>query len=231
LGYPTDLPILVSFDTEVRAGGQVRPEVIAYGREFAAACHPYPIGIYGGTPIMHELADLNRLGWRAMASSWSSGSWPDAVVHWRQRRPNLVEQQRTPYVGTPAGWSLDVNDAVLPFPAWSNTIEAPDIIPQRQEDDGMDVDYNGMILNVAAHAIRRVVSGEFVASPKPVSRTGLVAELQTLRVAGGSPFDGSVPGYADADLDALWKSRPSAWPAVQTVPVTSGSGTFNVSFG
>lgn len=120
LGYPTSLPILVSFDTDTRLNGRVRPEAIAYGREFAAACAPYPIGIYGGTPIMHELADINTLGWKAMASSWSTGFWPRAVWHWQQRRPTTTEQLDYPYVRTPSGWALDVNVATKPFSAWGH---------------------------------------------------------------------------------------------------------------
>lgn len=138
LGYPDGLPVPVSsWDSEIRPRlwdassrtfywGPVDQRAIDYGRAFRDGLGDrWTFGPYGGTPIMHALADISALGWQAMASSWSlGGSYPRAVVHVKQRRPTPGEIARYPYVGTPAGWSLDANDALLPFPAWSN-VDAP----------------------------------------------------------------------------------------------------------
>ncbi len=208
LTYPTSLPILVSVDIESRAGGKVRPEVEAYVREFARACAPYPIGIYGGTPILHACADINRLGWQAMAASWSSGSWPQAVVHVKQRRPTVAETAAQPWANRQ---TIDANDTLRPCPVWSQTGD-DELRPQHSEDSMYRLDFNGMILEVGAHAIRRVISGR-VSGVGPtavkVDRLTVADHVAELHTAGPSPFDGSIAGYADPDLDAAWKERPS----------------------
>lgn len=230
LGYPTDMPILVSWDTGITA--ETMPTAEAYGWGFASTCAPYPIGVYGGTPIIQRLEVISRLGWKAIASSWSPPQ-VRATVHWRQRRPSPTEIAEMPYVrGTDGRWRLDVNDVWLDFNAWlpGDDITKPDIIDQ-SEEDAMQLNYNGMILAVEAHAIRRVIHGGVVdlgPTPQPVNREVLAALIGQLHVVGDSPFagGGDLELYRDAELDGIWSSRPRFDTSAGAVHLNGGAVTF-----
>lgn len=128
LGYPRGLPVVVSYDEETRtSGGQVSSVAIAYGEAFADALNPgWTFGIYGGTPIMHELAHRCECGMQAMASSWSLGNWPAAVVHLKQRRPTAAETAAMPYATRN---TLDVDVTTRPVEMWGLIDSFPEPVP------------------------------------------------------------------------------------------------------
>jgi hypothetical protein len=216
LGYPTDCPILVSFDTDVSA--TTLPVARAYGEAFAAACRPWPVGVYGERSIIKALS--NVLGWLPMATAWStSPSAPDAVVHWRQRRPTAAETVLMPYATAQA---LDVNVAALEFPAWSTVAHAA---PDTLEVPMLQFDYNGMILAYDGVVVRRVVSGRVanLTGIKPVDRQVVLDLVNECAVFGPSPFSG-IAGHEDGELNNAWNSRPKAHAPVTASGPTSYSG-------
>lgn len=126
LGYPQGLAILVAFDTDTRdKHGQVLPAALDYGNAFADALRPYgyTFGAYGGTPLLHALADVSFLNWQAISPAWSPpGAIGSTTVHMRQRRPTSAEVLAMPYTRpTPTTWSLDANDCLAGFLAWTST--------------------------------------------------------------------------------------------------------------
>lgn len=102
LGYPIDVPLFCSVDTDTFSGNLVRNR--AYVTAFHAAIAPYPLGLYGDTTIAKLVESHNPVFWRANASSWGK-AYPGQVVH--------IQQGSTI---SPPG--VDPNTALVSFNAW-----------------------------------------------------------------------------------------------------------------
>lgn len=115
LGYPTSLPIIASVDFQP-VGNQM-DSVLAYMRAFAKAIDPYPLGVYAGTPVINACHDdgISVFGWRALASSWSSGVSSDHV-HIRQSKD-------------PDSTAFDRNKVLIAFDAWLPGGRGGDVTP------------------------------------------------------------------------------------------------------
>jgi hypothetical protein len=126
LGYPDGLPVIASWDTNVTA--RTLDTAVAYGKGFAEGLGGrWPIGVYGENSIIRalEIAEVSVLGWNVMASSWDLEPAAHATIHCQQRRPTAAEVARYPYVKNGSGgWTLDADDALLPFDAWG-VVAAP----------------------------------------------------------------------------------------------------------
>ena len=119
VGYPTSVPIMAAVDTDVTA--KTLPTVLAYLDAFAAACAPYPLGIYADTDVIEAMAGRSVLNWKPNARAWSPK--PSSLVHVQQHASTTV-----------AGAVVDTNTALRPFTAWLPHDE-PTTIQPPQEDD------------------------------------------------------------------------------------------------
>lgn len=130
LGYPTDMPILVSVDTDITSSTISAAE--AYVRSFAETCRPFPIGLYGDTDMIKAVKDITQVNWLPNATSWSNAASPARqLVHIRQRKTVKVDIDGD---GQP-DIAFDPNDIEKPVRAWF-----PGVAPVRaghQEDDDM----------------------------------------------------------------------------------------------
>jgi|GEM_PF-4434525 len=122
---PFDVPILVADDTNTTAVNVTAQE--AYMRAFAAACAPYPIGIYGDVDILYRCQDLWVLGWLPNAWSWSGGSRAIAEATARALGAHVLQHTGYYIDGT---WAVDPDEVIAPFQAWGLGTD-----PQPQETD------------------------------------------------------------------------------------------------
>jgi hypothetical protein len=133
-GYPTDVPILTAVDTNTTASNIAAHE--AYVIAFAAACHPYPVGIYGDTDILARCAGLWDIGWVPNAWSWSGSSRKDAEAKARLLGAHVLQR---------AGfhiddlWAVDPNDAIADFPAWGTEPPPPPPPPVHVDEEAEDI--------------------------------------------------------------------------------------------
>lgn len=112
-GYPTDVPILCADDTNTTPANIDAHE--AYVRAFAAACAPYPIGVYGDTDILGRCTGLWQVGWLPNAWSWSGTSRVDAEAKAKALGAHVL-QRKGFWIDNV--WAVDPNDAIADFPAW-----------------------------------------------------------------------------------------------------------------
>lgn len=106
LGYPTDMPILVSVDVDITS--QTVNTAEAYVRKFAETCRPFPIGVYGDTDVLEALEDISEINWLPNASDWSNPESPARrLVHIRQRKMVTVDDL-----------AFDPDDIEKPVRAW-----------------------------------------------------------------------------------------------------------------
>lgn len=131
-GYPIDVPILVADDTNTIATNIDAQE--AYMRAFAAACYPYPIGIYGDIDILARCEGLWQVGWLPNAWSWSGSSRKDAEAKARAIGAHVLQHTGFYIDNT---WAVDPNEAIADFPAWG--LELPPPTPTPPGDDDMEV--------------------------------------------------------------------------------------------
>jgi hypothetical protein len=113
-GYPTHKPILVADDTNTTPTTIDAQE--AYMRAFAAACVPYPIGIYGDTDILARCAGLWAVGWVPNAWSWSGVSRADAEAKAAAVGAHVL-QHKGFYIDNV--WAVDPNVVIREFPVSS----------------------------------------------------------------------------------------------------------------
>jgi hypothetical protein len=145
LGYPTDLPIIVSVDTDITAGTLRTAE--DYVRSFAAACLPYPIGVYGDTDIIGAVKDISQLNWLPNASAWSDkNSTARSLVHIRQHGTK-----------TENGLAWDPDDVEKPVKAWfvGSTFDQPPTTlrdPPTKEDDMAALPTTAVLITIPGFA-------------------------------------------------------------------------------
>ena len=120
VGYPTSVPIMAAVDTDVTT--RTLPAVLAYLDAFAAACAPYPLGIYADTDVIEAMAGRSVLNWKPNARAWSPK--PSSLVHVQQHASTTV-----------AGAVVDTNTALRPFTAWLPHDEPTTIQPPQEDDD------------------------------------------------------------------------------------------------
>jgi hypothetical protein len=145
LGYPTELPIIVSVDTDIIPATLSTAE--QYVRSFAAACQPYPIGIYGDTDIIGAVKDISKVNWLPNASAWSNSSSPArSLVHIRQRATKVDHDN---------AW--DPDDVEKSVPAWfvgstSDPPPPPIRQPSTQEDDMATLPGTAVLITIPGFA-------------------------------------------------------------------------------
>lgn len=118
LGYPTDVPILFAVDTGFNG---LQP---AYIRAAAAACIPYPAGIYGGTMILAATLGDWALGWVPISAyAWSGAkSVADARAKAIAIGAHCLQYKSFFLDGI---WAIDPNVATQDFPAWGLSQPVP----------------------------------------------------------------------------------------------------------
>jgi len=130
LGYPTDMPILVSVDTDITSSTIGAAE--AYVRKFAEKCRPFPIGLYGDTDMIKAVKDISQINWLPNAASWSNAESPARqLVHIRQRKTVKVDLDGD---GEP-DIAFDPNDIEKPVRAWFPGVQP--FVDGHKEDDDM----------------------------------------------------------------------------------------------
>lgn len=137
LGYPLELPIIVSVDTGLLS--TQLPIAAAYVLAFFSAARPYRPGLYGPVNLYHKVEHLAPTYWLPNASSWQTGLRADDVVH--------VKQMRSLH---PPG--IDPNIAVVDFAAWLPTVApTPAPSPTLPPEDDMRIIIEDQRLGGAAY--------------------------------------------------------------------------------
>lgn len=211
-GQPHDAPILFADDTSTTVANL--PRKMAYMYAAAAACAPYPMGIYGGVKILAPLVGLWVVGWVPITAwSWSVSvtrqvGETTAAYNARGRAACIqaahdvgahVLQDKGYYIDNT--WAVDPNVAIADFPAWGH----PDPTPTPQGDDDMKIAINkearSMPYGVADPLTAVFVVGEFKrnvgaeelaalypgVTPAPLSNAALDAIPDYVAAPGGSP--------------------------------------------
>lgn len=120
VGYPSTVAVLTSLDSNVTTA--TLPAALAYADGFHEGLDgAQPLGVYAERSVIFGLGELCVLGWATEATAWDHDNpAPLAHVHLQQRRPTTAEIRRMPYTRpTPTTWSLDANDVLDSFAAWS----------------------------------------------------------------------------------------------------------------
>ncbi len=113
LGYPTNLPIIASIDTDVE-GAQI--EVAAeYLGNFRGAIGEYPLGIYGAAPIANMVGELASFVWATESTAWGShyDRSPNLQQHTISNHP-AFEQFRNA-----KGPTIDLNMTLTQIDVWT----------------------------------------------------------------------------------------------------------------
>jgi hypothetical protein len=119
MGYPTGLPLVPGWDTNVNAGDQRAAD---YGNGFAdiVEADSWTLGVYADLDVIRMLQHRSTFNWLAGATSWSGGkpeTQPDyGLVHVRQ-----VISGSTP--------NYDRNITLRPFRAWLPHDVKPPVLP------------------------------------------------------------------------------------------------------
>ncbi|MEP7114560.1 MAG: glycoside hydrolase domain-containing protein [Ilumatobacteraceae bacterium] len=203
LSYPTDVPILVADDTNTTAFNLRDQE--AYMRAFAAACWPYPIGIYGDTEILARCEGLWRIGWLPNAWAWSGSSRANAEAKAKALGAHVL-QHKGFYIDDI--WAVDPNTAIADFPAWGTTTSSSEDV---QGDDMATV-----ITNSEPH---RYTDG--VTYPPKEVKWALLDTQHKVHLGVGHLAYGSPAGFpmTNDQLDTLPDYvAPTAGPAGAAAP-------------
>ena len=127
LAYPIECPLIFSVDFPIELSpnfpDDYGPDVVQAMETLAAfrkTIAPWPLGVYGPTPIFLAMRDAgwDYYGWRAAAESW--GAPVDGTFHVQQHPPE----------DTPWG-QVDRNTVVQPIPMWfpPTDVEWPTLYP------------------------------------------------------------------------------------------------------
>lgn len=198
-GYPTDVPVVVAFDTNTSQTNLAAH--VAYFNGFKTAAAPYLCGAYEDTDLARYTDAETTIDWLPLAWSWSSSvSLADA----RRKAYELgfhVFQGKGFWID--GKWAVDPNVCVRPFPAWGLAPPAP-----------QEADMPAFISNKQA--------GKYGAAPSPQGGCtiwelveGRKRALSLAEWNGyGNPFGVALP---DSDLDQIPDFAPQPVPEIDYV--------------
>lgn len=127
LGYPADLPIIVSVDTDTvpTQWGTVQ----AYMKAFAAECAPYRLGVYAEAGLANRLVDAG-LAWFVWAPS--AVAWNDGIDYVRCDVRQHFGHAAWPQMAE-FGVNVDSNTTLTPIRVWLPELGAA-LVPEEVPD-------------------------------------------------------------------------------------------------